>query len=67
MAIYKVLFEKLYTILTLLTMGLFFEAAHGLWGTKRLPSLNMSYISYNDDTWYSYTLPKENRKNIHIT
>ena len=39
MAIYKVLFEKLYTILTLLTMGLFFEAAHGLWGTKRLPSL----------------------------
>ena len=32
MAIYKVLFEKLYTILTLLTMDLFFEAAHGLMG-----------------------------------
>ena len=30
MAIYKVLFEKLYSILTLLTMGLFFEATHGL-------------------------------------
>ena len=32
MAIYKVLFEKLYTILTLLTMDLFFEAAHRLMG-----------------------------------
>ena len=39
MAVSKVLFEKLYTILTLLTMGLFFEAAHGLRGPKRLPSL----------------------------
>ena len=28
MAVYKVLFEKIYTILTLLTMGLFFGAAH---------------------------------------
>ena len=27
MDIYKVLFEKLYTILTLLAMGLFFKAA----------------------------------------
>ena len=38
MAIYKVLFEKIYTILTLLTMGLFFGAAHRLGGPKRLPS-----------------------------
>ena len=36
MAIYKVLLEKIYTILTLLTMDLFFGAAHGLeGGTKK--------------------------------
>ena len=40
--------------------GPFFEAAHGLGGPKMPPPQNMSYISYNDDTWYSYTLPKEN-------
>ena len=39
MAIYKVLFVKIYTILTLLKMGLLFGAAHGLGGPKRLPSL----------------------------
>ena len=27
----------------------------------------MSSISYNDETWYSYTLPKEDSKNIWIT
>ena len=32
MVTYKVLFEKLYTILTLMTMGLFFETADGWWG-----------------------------------
>ena len=39
MAIYKVLFEKIYMILTLLTIGPFFGAAHGLREPKRLPSL----------------------------
>ena len=56
------LFEKLYTILTLLTMDLFFRAAHGLAKPKRLPLPKMSYISYDDDTWQSYTLPKEDPK-----
>ena len=35
MAIYKVLFEKIYAILTLLTMCLFFGAAHRFGGTKK--------------------------------
>ena len=25
----------------------------------------MSHISYNDETWHSYTLPEEYQKNIH--
>ena len=48
-------------------MGLF-VAAHGLgcWGggAKRPPPLNMSHIFYNDETWSSYKLPKEDPKNI---
>ena len=47
MAIYKVLFEKLYTILTLLMMGLFFffGATHGLGGPKRplFPKICLTY------------------------
>ena len=46
MAIYKVLFEKIYTILTLLTMGLLFGAADGLGGPKRFPSLKcLTYLT----------------------
>ena len=46
----------------------FFGAAHG-WrrgGAKKPPSppLNLSHISYNDETWLSYTLHKEDPKNI---
>ena len=26
------------------------------------PSLNLSHISYNDETWHNYTLPKEDPK-----
>ena len=26
------------------------------------PSLNLSHISYNDETWYNFTLPKEDPK-----
>ena len=44
MTIYKVLFEKLNTILALLTMGLFFGAAHGLGGQKGpLPKICLTY------------------------
>ena len=44
-----------------------FEEAHG-WGSKRLHSLkSVSHISYNDETWHSYALPKDpkikNKKN----
>ena len=44
-------------------MGLF-GAAHGLGGPKRSPSLDLSDKSYNDGTWQTYTLPKEDPKNI---
>ena len=30
-------------------------------GQKSLPPYNLSQISYNDETWHSYTLPKEVR------
>ena len=31
----------------------------------KAPSLlNLSHISYNDETWHSYTLPKEDPKNL---
>ena len=39
MSIYEVLFEKVYKILTLLTMGLFFETDHGLGNQKGPPFL----------------------------
>ena len=59
--------------LTLFRMG-FFRAAHG-WvnggggggGAKRPRSLKSARISCNDETWHSYTLPKEDPKNISIT
>ena len=47
-------------------MGLF-GAAQGLGGPKRSPSLDLSDKSYNDGTWQTYTLPKEDPKNIQIT
>ena len=63
MAIYKVFFEKIYMILSLLTMGFFFGAARGLGGPKRLPSLKY-VLHYNDDTWHSHALPKKGPKII---
>ena len=44
-------------------MGLF-GTAHADGGPK-----NLSHISYNDETWHSYTLPKENTKKqiYHVT
>ena len=63
----KISMEEL--LLTLFRMGLF-EAAHG-WvrETKSPPppphlSKNLSHISDNDETWHSYTLPKEDSNNI---
>ena len=44
MAIYKVLFEKIYTILTLLTILLFCRGFHGLGETKKAPSPR--YVSH---------------------
>ena len=38
------------------------------WGCSRMmeqkapPLLHLSHISYNDETWHSYTLPKEDPK-----
>ena len=40
----------------------FFGAAHGWgWGQRNPPP---SHISYNDKTWHSYALPREDPKNI---
>ena len=53
-------------LLTLFRMG-FFGAADGWRGggiKKAPPPKNLSHISYNDETWHSYTLPKEDPKNI---
>ena len=49
-------------------MGLF-GAPHGVGDEgegqkKALTSSNLSHISYNDETWHSCTLPKEDPKNI---
>ena len=45
-----------YVYLTLFRSGLF-GVAHG----------NLSHIFYIDETWYSYTLPKGDTKNVWIT
>ena len=28
------------------------------------PPKNLRHISYNDETWHSYTLPEEDQKNV---
>ena len=43
-------------------MGLFGAAQR--WGGERPPPENLSYIPYNDETWHSYTLPKEGPENM---
>ena len=43
-------------------MGIF-VAANGKRGVKTgPPPKNLSHISYNDETWHCYTLPKEDLK-----
>ena len=46
-------------------MGLFWGCS--LLGGKKPSPQNLSRLSYNDETWLSYTLPKENSKNLWIT
>ena len=41
----------------------FLGAAHR-WGGFLAPFLKSVIISYNDETWHSYTLPKEDQNNI---
>ena len=63
MAIYKVLFEKLYEILTQLTMVPFSWGAHGLGGPKSPPPPPKICLTYPTMmTLGSYTLPKEDPK-----
>ena len=54
---------RIFDILILFKIGLFGDA-YGWVGQKGRPSLNLSHISYKYKTWYSYTLPKEDRKHI---
>ena len=49
------------TALTLFRAGLF-GAAHGWGGAKSPPPYNLSHIPCKDETWHSYTLPKEDSK-----
>ena len=49
--------------LTLFRM-IFFGADHGWGRAKRPPSLKLSLISCNGETWHSHTLPKEDPRNI---
>ena len=44
-------------VLSLFRMG-FFGAAHGLARGKAYPPQNLSHISYNNETWHSYTSTK---------
>ena len=36
-------------------------------GQKGHPPSNLSHITYNDEAWHSYTLPKEDPRNVLIT
>ena len=50
-------------VLTLFWMGLF-GAAHGWGGGETALAKNLSDISYYNETWHTYTLPKEDPKNV---
>ena len=52
--------------LTLFRMRIF-GTAHRLGARKAPPPYNLSQISYNDETWNIYILPKEDPKNVWIT
>ena len=57
----QLLFKKA-GVLTLFRME-FFGAAHA-GGGKAPPAKNLSDISYNNETWHTYILPKEDSKDI---
>ena len=44
----------------------FFGAAHGWVGGGAFgpPPKNWPHTPYNDETWHSFTLPKEDHKNV---
>ena len=69
MAIYKVLFGKLYTILTLLTMIRFFGGAHGLAGTKKAPFLKyvLQILQWWDLTQLYLTQRRSKKYINHLT
>ena len=52
--------------LILISMGLFRVGARKAsgWGQKGPPTINLSHICRNNQTWHSYTLPKEDPKNV---
>ena len=51
-------------MLILFRMGLF-GSTHGWWEVQKGSApYNPSHISYNDETWHRYTLPKKAPKNI---
>ena len=56
-------FSNRHKVLPLYRMVFFGSAQDG----RRHPPYNLSLISHNDETWRSYTLPKEDSKNIWIT
>ena len=44
-----------------------FRGCSRMWGRggkKALPLQNLSHISYNGEAWHSYTLPKDDPKNV---
>ena len=44
-----------------------FAVCYRMGGSKRSPFLkSVSHISYNDETWHNYTLPKDNPKNTKV-
>ena len=44
-----------------------FRGCSRMGGAKKLLLPKMSHIFCNDETWHSYTLRKENQKNLLIT
>ena len=50
-------------VLTLFKMGIF-VAAHRWEEGGKIPLQNLSHILYNNETWHTYTLPKEYPKTI---
>ena len=63
MAIPSVVWKALYNF-NPIDDGPFFRGCSWIEGTKKASLPKMSSISYNDDTWCSYILPKKIQKNM---